>query len=93
MSIANFKAINETTLDLHPTMNVPVGSNGSGKSSVLQALHWMFQSGRRNMVAPGAVSKYPNRSDKASTLSEKDTIYMPSPDYGSAGHGTDYGDN
>lgn len=93
VTIANFKAINETTLDLHPTMNVLVGSNGSGKSSVLQALHWMFQSGRSSMVAPGAVSTDPNRSDKASTLSEKDAIYMPSPDYRSAGHGTDYGNN
>lgn len=93
VTIANFKAINETTLDLHPTMNVLVGSNGSGKSSVLQALHWMFQSGRSNMVAPGAVSTDPNRSDKASTLSEKDAIYMPSPDYRSAGHSTDYGNN
>lgn len=93
VTIANFKAIDGATIDLHPTMNVLVGANGSGKSSVLQALHWMFQSGRSNVVSPGAVSTDPKRSDKASTLSENDAIYMPSPDYRSAGHGTDYGNN
>lgn len=36
------------------------------------------------MVNPGAPGK-------ASTLSEKDAIYMPSPEYRSAGHGADYG--
>lgn len=86
VTIANFKAIEEATLDLHPTMNVLVGANGSGKSSVLQALHWMFQSGRNGNVQARAVGL-------ASTLSEKDAIYMPSPDYRSAGHGSEYGNN
>lgn len=91
IQIANFKAIKSATLELHPTMNVLVGANGSGKSSVLQAFHWMIQSARSNVVSPGAPSTNPNQSDKASTLSEKDAIYMPSPDYRSAGHGGDYG--
>lgn len=69
-------------LELHPSFNVIVGENGSGKSSVLQALHWMLQSGRNRTVKPGPTT---------STLSEKDAIYMPSPDYRSAGHGSDYG--
>lgn len=86
VTIANFKAIEEATIDLHPTMNVLVGANGSGKSSVLQALHWMFQSGRNSNVQARAVGL-------ASTLSEKDAIYMPSPDYRSAGHGNEYGNN
>lgn len=86
VTIANFKAIDEATIDLHPTMNVLVGANGSGKSSVLQALHWMFQSGRNGNVQARAVGL-------ASTLSEKDAIYMPSPDYRSAGHGNEYGNN
>ncbi|KYJ99625.1 ATP-dependent nuclease [Microbacterium sp. CH1] len=86
VTIANFKAIEEATIDLHPTMNVLVGGNGSGKSSVLQALHWMFQSGRNSNVQARAVGL-------ASTLSEKDAIYMPSPDYRSAGHGNEYGNN
>lgn len=84
VTISNFKAIKEATLELHPTINVLVGANGSGKSSVLQALHWMFQSGRNANVQPRAAGL-------ASTLSELDAIYMPSPDYRSAGHGNDYG--
>lgn len=65
-------------------MNVLVGANGSGKSSVLQALHWMFQSGRNHTIVPRGPGK-------ASTLSEKEAIYMPSPHYKSAGHGGVYG--
>jgi energy-coupling factor transporter ATP-binding protein EcfA2 len=84
IKISNFKAIAHAELNLHPTFNVLVGANGSGKSSVLQALHWMLQSARNPIVAPGAPGK-------ASTLSEKDAIYMPSPEYRSAGHGADYG--
>lgn len=84
LELANFKAIESTTIDLHPTFNVLVGSNGSGKSSVLQALHWVLQSGRNEMVKPNAVGK-------ASTLSERNAIFMPSPEYLSAGHGADYG--
>lgn len=84
VEISNFKAIQHATLHLHPNFNVLVGANGSGKSSVLQALHWMFQSGRNRIVKPGTAGK-------ASTLSETDAIYMPSPEYQSAGHGSDYG--
>ncbi|MEZ2371752.1 ATP-dependent endonuclease [Arthrobacter sp. RCC_34] len=86
VEIANFKAIRRAKLNLHPTFNVLVGSNGSGKSSVLQALHWILQSGRNRVVAT-------NSAGRASTLSEKDAIFMPSPEYKSAGHGTDYGNN
>lgn len=84
IELANFKAVKKASIELHPTFNVIVGANGSGKSSVLQALHWVLQSGRNQVVKPGAPGK-------ASTLSEKDAIFMPSPDYQSAGHGTDYG--
>lgn len=84
IELSNFKAIKNASLTLHPSFTVLVGSNGSGKSSVLQALHWMLQSGRNLVVKPGAPGK-------ASTLSEKDAIFMPSPEYQSAGHGSDYG--
>lgn len=45
VTIENFKAIKSATLDLSD-FTVIVGSNGSGKSSVLTAMHWMFQTGR-----------------------------------------------
>lgn len=84
ISIANFKAIEHADIDLGD-FNVLVGANGSGKSSVLQALHWMFQSGRNSHVE---ANKQPT---KGSTLSEKDAIYMPSLEYRDAGQGDGYG--
>ena len=84
VTIKNFKAIHDTTIELSP-FTVIVGANGSGKSSVLQALHWMFQSGRNLSVDT-------NKSVKdGSTLSEKNATYMPSPEYRNAGHGAEYG--
>lgn len=84
VTIKNFKAIHDTTIELSP-FTVIVGANGSGKSSVLQALHWMFQSGRNPSVDA-------NKSPKdGSTLSEKNATYMPSPEYRNAGHGAEYG--
>ena len=61
-----------------------VGTNGSGKSSVLQAVHWMLQSGRNPSVSP-------EQQNKGSTLSEIDATYMPSPDYKNASHSGEYG--
>ena len=82
--IKNFKAIDEAKIDLS-AFTVIVGANGSGKSSILQALHWMFQSGRNLSVDT-------NKSPKdGSTLSEKNATYMPSPEYRNAGHGPEYG--
>lgn len=84
ITIKNFKAIEDTTLDL-VDFNVIVGTNGSGKSSVLQALHWMFQSGRNRSIQAN------QKKTDGATLSEKDATYMPSPDYRNAGHGQEYG--
>ncbi len=79
VTIKNFKAIKEASLELDD-FNVIVDANGSGKSSVLQALHWMLQSGRNRNV------EQKNLFKDGATLSEKDATYMPSPDYRNAGH-------
>ena len=84
VTIKNFKAIEETEIDLAP-FTVIVGANGSGKSSVLQAMHWMFQSGRNLSIDTN------KDAGKGSTLSEKDATYMPSPDYRNSGYGPEYG--
>lgn len=84
VTIKNFKAIDEATIELS-AFTVIVGANGSGKSSILQALHWLFQSGRNLSVD---TNKSPT---VGSTLSEKNATYMPSPDYRNAGHGPEYG--
>ncbi|MEP0155882.1 AAA family ATPase [Pseudophaeobacter sp.] len=90
VTIRNFKAIDDTTISL-ARMSVIVGANGSGKSSVLQALHWMFQSGRNLSVGTNAIQKNDFRHSDGSTLSEKDATYMPSPEYRNAGHGAEFG--
>lgn len=88
--IRNFKAIEVTEIDL-AWMTVIVGANGSGKSSILQSLHWIFQSGRNLAVGTNAVKDDDFRKSDGSTLSEKDATYMPSPEYRNAGHGAEYG--
>lgn len=82
--IKNFKAISAAKVPLSH-FTVIVGTNGSGKSSVLQAIHWMLQSARNPNVSPESDYK------KGSTLSEIDATYMPSPDYKNASHSAEYG--
>ncbi len=84
VTIKNFKAIQETAVELG-AFTVIVGANGSGKSSVLQAMHWVFQSGRNPTVDTN------KNSTDGSTLSEKNATYMPSPEYRNAGYGPEYG--
>lgn len=83
--IRNFKAIRDTTLSDLQLFNVIVGTNGSGKSSVLQALHWMLQSGRNPKVQANRVP-----TDGA-VVSVVDADYMPSPDYKNSSHSGAYG--
>lgn len=86
IEIKNFKAIKNANLEL-ADFNVVVGENGSGKSSVLQAIHWVFQSGKNTTVKPSEVGK-------GSTLSEKDAVYIPSPSYKNTSFGAQqYGNN
>ena len=84
VTIRNFKALREVPLELGD-FNVVVGANGSGKSSILQALHWILQSGRH----PDIEARKSTRD--GSTLSEKQATYLPSADYRNAGHSTEYG--
>ncbi|WP_150297680.1 ATP-dependent nuclease [Salipiger aestuarii] len=83
VTIENFKAIEKATIPLSD-FTVLVGTNGSGKSSVLQALHWMLQSGRNMKVKP-------SEAGKAATLSELDATYMPSPEYKNSSHAAEFG--
>jgi predicted ATPase len=84
ITIENFKAIETATMELSD-FNVLVGANGSGKSSALQALHWVFQSGRNRSVTAN------RKSTEGATLSENDATYMPSPEYRNSGNGAEYG--
>lgn len=84
--IKNFKAVADASIELADFTAI-VGANGSGKSSVLQAMHWVFQSSRSQSVRPEGTST------KGRTLSERDATYMPSPSYSRAANSADYGNN
>jgi DNA replication and repair protein RecF len=43
LSLTNFRALKSTTIDLHPAVNFITGDNGSGKTSLLEAIHVICQ--------------------------------------------------
>ncbi len=81
IAIEKFKRIDSIHLPL-ADLNILVGSNGSGKSSVLQALHLasclMRQADRI-------------RLDSTSMVRVSDLDYLPSDEYWRLGHGADWG--
>ncbi|NNE63831.1 MAG: DNA replication/repair protein RecF [Gammaproteobacteria bacterium] len=42
-SLTDFRNLNSTTLDFHPRVNLIYGENGSGKTSLLEAIHTICQ--------------------------------------------------
>ncbi len=81
IKIEKFKRIDTIDLPLSD-LNILVGSNGSGKSSVLQALHLasclMRQADRI-------------RTDSTVMVRVSDLDYLPSDQYSRLGHGADWG--
>ena len=43
LSLTNFRNLKSTTLDFHPSINLISGSNGSGKTSLLESIHVLCQ--------------------------------------------------
>ena len=43
LSLTDFRNLRSTTLDFHPHFNLLVGENGSGKTSLLEAIHVLCQ--------------------------------------------------
>jgi len=41
ISLTNFKSHKETTVELHPNVNLIVGTSDSGKSTILKAVRWL----------------------------------------------------
>lgn len=83
VKVKNFKAVSGIELSLS-YVNVLVGSNGSGKSSMLQAIHLaccaMRQAKRVEL-------------NKTTTVGVEDLDYLPTEDYRSLGHINDWGKN
>jgi hypothetical protein len=88
VTIKNFKAIEETTINLG-AFAVIVGTNGSGKSSILQDLHWVFQFGC-NLEDKQSCKGW-NSDIRGFDFVGKDATYMPLPANRNAGHGAEYG--
>ena len=43
LSLTDFRNLESTTLDFHPSLNLVYGDNGSGKTSLLEAIHVLCQ--------------------------------------------------
>ncbi|MBF6650088.1 ATP-dependent endonuclease [Methylobacter sp. BlB1] len=81
LEIESFKKIKKVSIDLS-NINILVGCNGSGKSSVLQAIHLAC-----------CVTRQVDRVElhKTSTISIDDLDYLPTDDYKSLGHKSQWG--
>lgn len=76
VEIRNFKKISRITLSISD-INILVGTNGSGKSSVLQALHLACCAMRQaNEIRP----------NKSSVIMTQDLDYLPTNNYERLGH-------
>ena len=81
IKIEKFKKINEIEIDT-AALNILVGSNGSGKSSVLQATH----------LASCLLRQADRiRTGSTSTVAVMDLDYLPTDDYMRLGHGENWG--
>ena len=72
ISLTDFRNLQSTTLDFHPSINLITGDNGSGKTSLLEAIYVLCQAcsfrthhlkkviahGRNNFLAFGRFSDY-----------------------------------
>lgn len=81
IEVYKFKKIKNIEIGTGP-LNILVGANGSGKSSVLQAAHLasclLRQAGRI-------------RTESTSTVAVMDLDYLPTDDYARLGHGASWG--
>lgn len=81
VKIEGFKKIESIDLPLS-NLNILVGSNGSGKSSILQAIH----------LASCLLRQADRiRSDSTTMVRVSDLDYLPSDEYWRLGHGADWG--
>lgn len=81
LKIENFKKIVEVEIDL-ADVNILVGANGCGKSSIIQAVHLAC-----------CVMRQVDRVDssKTSTVGVDEMDYLPTDDYKTLGHGANWG--
>ena len=78
--VEGFKRVQDVSLSL-ANVNILVGANGSGKSSVLQALH----------LACCVMRQAAKVGDTSSTITTEELDYLPTENYETLGHGTNWG--
>jgi AAA ATPase domain len=82
LTIERFKRIERVDFNLSG-MNILIGGNNSGKSTIVQAVHFAF-----TLLQSLTISeKWPVQAKKSSTISPTELIYIPSEDPYSLGYG------
>ena len=82
VKIQRFKLLEEVDFDVDG-VNIFVGGNNSGKSTIIQAVHFAFTLFPSLTIA----NKWPAKDKKSTTISPTELIYIPSEDPYSLGFG------
>jgi energy-coupling factor transporter ATP-binding protein EcfA2 len=77
LSLEKFKKVDKVELDLH-SLNVLVGGNNSGKSSVLQGIHFSI------------IAAIASREAGRDTYTQDSLMFCPARNFGELRHGTPY---
>ena len=82
--VEGFKKISDVEIEL-ADLNILVGANGSGKSSVLQAIHFATNAIRQS---PGTLAAW-----KSNTIPVSEMDYLPTENYARLGHNAYWGNS
>jgi hypothetical protein len=82
VKVERFKNIERIDFDVN-SVNILVGGNNSGKSTIIQAIHFAFTL----LQSLNISNKWPAKGNKSSTISPSELIYIPSEDPYSLGFG------
>jgi ABC-type cobalamin/Fe3+-siderophores transport system ATPase subunit len=82
VSIERFKRIESVSFDLSE-LNILIGGNNSGKSTIIQAIHFAFTL----FQSLESLGRWPGKNQTVVTVSPSQLIYMPSDDAYSLGYG------
>jgi AAA ATPase domain len=82
LTIERFKRLERIDFNFNG-VNILIGGNNSGKSTIIQAVHFAFTLLQSLNIA----NKWPVTAKKSSTISPTELIYIPSEDPYSLGYG------
>ncbi|HXW72169.1 MAG TPA: AAA family ATPase [Methylocella sp.] len=82
LTIERFKRLERVDFNLSD-VNILIGGNNSGKSTIIQAVHFAFTL----LQSLNITNKWPAKAKKSSTISPTELIYIPSEDAYSLGYG------